>query len=173
MRYPFLLLLLVLAACGTPDEVLSPDELLVEADAQTILTAIEANPADFKVVNFWATWCGPCVKEFPDLMAVDSLMADRGVDVIFVSADFPEERPAILEFLQRHGVNEVTFLKDEADDPFISSFSDDWTGSLPATLVYNADDEVIAFWEGSTTREALIEMLDTFIAGHTPTTNDS
>ncbi len=173
MRYSLLLLLLALTACGSSDDVLTADELLIEANARTILTAIEDNPADFKVVNFWATWCGPCVKEFPDLMAVDSLMADRGVDVIFVSADFPEERPAILEFLQRQGVRERTYLKDEADDPFISSFSDDWTGSLPATLVYNAEDEVIAFWEGSTTREALIEMLETFIAGHAPTSTDS
>jgi thiol-disulfide isomerase/thioredoxin len=164
MRTTSLLLLLALAACG-PAEPESALELR-EADAETILTYIEDNPADFKVVNFWATWCGPCIKEFPDLMAVDSAMADRGVDVIFVSADFPEEREQVLAFLERQGVDEVTFLKNEADDPFISSFSPDWTGSLPATIVYNPDDEVVQFWEGATTREALTEMLTTFTQGH-------
>jgi thiol-disulfide isomerase/thioredoxin len=169
MRYPPLLLLLTLAACQ-PSGTQSGLELR-EADAETIIGYIEDHPADFKVVNFWATWCGPCIKEFPDLMAVDSLMADRGVDVLFVSADFPEERPQILEFLQRQGVDELTFLKDEADDPFISAFSPDWTGSLPATIVYNRDDEPIAFWEGSTTRDALVEMLETFMAADAPTTD--
>lgn len=165
MRYSLPLLLLALAACQSSEPESGLE--LIEADAETILAYVEDNPADFKVVNFWATWCGPCIKEFPDLMAVDSAMADRGVDVIFVSADFPEERPQVLEFLQSRGVDEVTFLKDEADDPFISAFSPDWTGSLPATVVYNPDDEIVQFWEGATTREALTEMLDTFTQGHT------
>ena len=54
------------------------------------------------LINFWATWCAPCVSEFPDLEATYRMYRGRNVDFVTVSTNDPEEKPGVLEFLQKH-----------------------------------------------------------------------
>ena len=76
------------------------------------------------------------------------------VAVTFVSADFEDALPEAQAFLAKQGVA-VSYLKQEKDNVFIPAFHEDWTGALPATLLYDADGEVRDFWEGKTTYDEL------------------
>ena len=54
------------------------------------------------MVNFWATWCGPCVTEFPELETTYRMYRNRGFDFVSVSANDPDDKPQVMEFLQKN-----------------------------------------------------------------------
>ena len=125
-----------------------------------MLGAVREGKAALTVVNFWATWCVPCVQEFPDLVRAGRELKGEGANLVFVSVDAPSERPAVLAFLARHGATGPAFLKDEADEPFMAAFSpaaSDWDGTLPATFLYDAKGRRLALFEGATTHAALTD----------------
>ncbi|MCH8328633.1 MAG: TlpA family protein disulfide reductase [Candidatus Marinimicrobia bacterium] len=101
------------------------------------------------LVNFWATWCAPCVEEFPMMMDLAGQLADSGLTTYFVSVDFIDERERVVEFLTSQGVTGLSFLKDEKDMPFINGIDENWTGAVPYTVVFGRKDgKVSEFWEG-------------------------
>jgi thiol-disulfide isomerase/thioredoxin len=97
------------------------------------------------VVNFWATWCKPCVKELP---AFDSLLKqDRNlVKVILVSLDFKEDiEKKVNPFLLKNKVKcEVVVLDEVNGNDYINKISADWTGAIPATYFKNKKKEIFA-----------------------------
>lgn len=104
------------------------------------------------LLNVWATWCGPCVEEFPDIVKVAKKYRDD-VEVVFISADYTEQTPGVLEFLKSQGVTWKTYIKDGADEAFILAIDENWTGAIPATAVFNKNGEKIAFWEDKASYE--------------------
>ena len=83
------------------------------------------------VVNFWATWCKPCVQELP---AFDSL-SRSGVKVILVSMDFKEDLEKVNAFIKKHLVSSECVLLDEVNgNDFIDKISPSWSGAIPGTL---------------------------------------
>ena len=122
---------------------------------EDVFDAIAARGARVTVVNFWATWCVPCIEEFPYFTRLGEAYADRGVEVMFVSADFPDEGAAVVDFLAEQGVTGTSFLKDETTTPFVNAFHQDWSGALPATFIYDAEGDLATFWEGKTTYDDL------------------
>ena len=97
------------------------------------------------VVNFWATWCKPCVKELP---ALDSLEKENNnlVKIILVSLDFKEDiDKKINPFLEKNKVKCHVVLLDEANgNDYINKISTDWTGAIPATYFKNKKKEIFA-----------------------------
>ena len=96
------------------------------------------------VVNFWATWCKPCVEELP---AFDSLSAElRGshVKIILVSLDFKEDlQKKVNPFLYKHHIKSDCVLLDEVNgNNFIDKISPEWSGTIPATLMKLGDSTV-------------------------------
>lgn len=133
------------------------DAQMEPADFETIQAAIDKHPAKIKIVNFWATWCVPCLEEFPYFMEVDERFDDEDVAVLFVSMDFEEEEFAALDFLDEQGWTKPSFLRIGYDDEFIPAMHEDWTGALPATIFYDANDQVRDFVEGKTTLAYLVD----------------
>lgn len=90
------------------------------------------------VVNFWATWCAPCVKELPHFIALDSLYEGKPFRLILVSLDFKKDYVRKLEpFVQKHGiVSNVIVLEDNRANYWIDDIDKSWGGAIPATLVY-------------------------------------
>lgn len=91
-------------------------------------------------LNIWATWCAPCVEEFPDLVKLSQHYNPNEVEIVAISADFPDEVDSkILPFLKKQKVSFKTYVaKFENQDSFINSLNKSWNGALPATFIYDA-----------------------------------
>ena len=121
------------------------------ATAESLLEVVAQSQGEQAVlVNFWATWCAPCVEEFPMIMELAEQLADSGLTTFFVSVDFPDEREQVVNFLVSHGVTGLSFLKDEKDMPFINGIDEKWTGAVPYTVVFGRNSgRVVSSWEGA------------------------
>jgi thiol-disulfide isomerase/thioredoxin len=121
---------------------------LIEVDQEALQERI-ADGEMVTVVNFWATWCGPCREEFPDFVQLGHDFADDGVEVLFVSMDFPDEQDAVRAFLDEQGWEQPSYLRVGKDNAFIKAMHDEWTGVLPATLIYSREGTLVHFSQGS------------------------
>ncbi|MDZ7773895.1 MAG: TlpA disulfide reductase family protein [Balneolaceae bacterium] len=149
------ILLALSASAGTAfaQQAISDEELLVDAGPDTLQQVIDSYQGEKAViVNVWATWCAPCIEEFPHLVDIQRKYADQ-VQVIFVSADFPDVRGRALDFLRRQGVDWTTYFKQGGDQAFIESLSSDWSGALPFSKVYDTSGSVVASWQAKTSFE--------------------
>jgi len=153
-----LALLLVLATGGcerpvapqAPKKAAGPE--LILADAARVLEEVRKPGASAVLVNVWATWCLPCREEFPDLMRVYKELQPKGLRLVLVSADFDDDREKqVKNFLLRHNVDFPSFLKEQQDQEFIDGLSNQWSGALPGSLLFDGSGELKAVWEGAET----------------------
>ena len=102
--------------------------------------------SDVVVFNFWATWCGPCVKELPQF---EQLLEEEDVEVVLVSFDFVEQlEEKVIPFLEKKGINSRVVLLDETDyDSFIDKIEPEWSGAIPATIMLDNRNQKRAFFE--------------------------
>jgi len=107
------------------------------------------------VINFWATWCKPCVKELPAFEKINEDYKDKNVKVILVSLDFPEKlKTGVEPFIEKYKLkSEVVLLDDEDANTWIPKVSDEWSGAIPATVIVKNDEKF--FYERSFTFEEL------------------
>ncbi len=91
------------------------------------------------VINFWATWCAPCVKELPHFEQLNSNYSDKKVEVILVSLDFPNKYDSNLKpFIKEKKLkSKVIALNDTDSNTWIPKINEDWSGAIPATLIFN------------------------------------
>ncbi len=111
------------------------------------------------VVNFWATWCKPCVEEMPHFLEAATELKDEKVKFVFVSLDFPTQKETrLIPFIEEHGIREqVILLNDPNSNEWINRVDPSWSGAIPATLVYRNDSR--SFQESSLTKEELITII--------------
>ncbi|NBC09095.1 MAG: redoxin domain-containing protein [Bacteroidetes bacterium] len=90
------------------------------------------------VINFWATWCKPCVKELPYFEALNTSLQGQKAKVILVSLDFPKKvKSSLIPFVEKHQLqSEVLVLLDGKYNDWIDRVDPKWTGAIPATLIY-------------------------------------
>ena len=107
------------------------------------------------VVNFWATWCKPCVKELPYFEKVNKEYADDKVKVILASLDFPNKiQSQVVPFIKKNKLHsEIVLLDDPDANSWIPKVSEEWSGAIPATVIYKNDTR--KFYEKSFTYEEL------------------
>jgi len=115
------------------------------------------------VINFWATWCAPCVKEIPAFEKIQAEYADKKVKVLFVSLDFPGQiKSRLIPFIDKMNMEAEVVLLDEVDgNKWIPKVDDNWSGAIPATLIYNSEKR--EFYAREFTYEELQETLHTFL----------
>jgi len=91
------------------------------------------------VLNFWATWCGPCVKEMPAFNQLYENYHDKNVEIILVSMDFGKNlQNRIAEFKKRHHIKSKIIILDDPDsNTWINKVNPEWSGAIPATLIYS------------------------------------
>lgn len=96
------------------------------------------------VVNFWATWCLPCVKELPFFEQLNS--ENKNIKVVLVSLDFKNQYESkLLPFLEKKSIkSEVVLLTDKDYNSWLPMVDNDWSGSIPATLIIKNGKKIFA-----------------------------
>ena len=96
------------------------------------------------LVNFWATWCGPCVHEFPDLETTYRMYRGRDFDFVTVSTNLPDEKPGVLKMLQKQYATSrnLQFASDDTS-AMQAAFDPKWDAGVPYTMVIGPDGKVI------------------------------
>jgi thiol-disulfide isomerase/thioredoxin len=113
------------------------------------------------VINFWATWCKPCVKEIPAFESLHSKYQDKNLKVILVSLDFKRElEKRLIPFVKEKNMKSKIVLLDAPDyNSWIDKVDKSWGGAIPATLILNNKKNVRQFYE----KEFTFEELETHI----------
>ena len=115
------------------------------------------------VVNFWATWCPPCVKELPAFEKAVIEYGDKPVQVILVSLDMKDKiEDKVIPFIDENQLRSQLFL---LDDPYsaewIPKVDPHWDGAIPVTLIYNKDKRM--FFNQTFEYDELSETINSFL----------
>lgn len=115
------------------------------------------------VVNFWATWCAPCIKELPYFEKLHTQYKGKNVKVILVSLDMKKQIEGhLLSFIKRKKLQaKVVHLYEPDANSWISKVDENWTGAIPATVIYNKNKR--KFYEKSFTYAELEKEVKSFI----------
>lgn len=107
------------------------------------------------VVNFWATWCKPCVEELPAFEKLYKNYKNQQVELILVSLDFPNQiENRVIPFIEKNNLKgTVVLMADPDQNTWIPKVSKEWSGAIPATVIYNKNAR--KFYEQSFTYEKL------------------
>jgi thiol-disulfide isomerase/thioredoxin len=136
---------------------LSPlDGQQVESISLRELSSITSHSNDTTyVVNFWATWCSPCVKEIGYFEELHREYDQKNLKVYLVSLDFPNQlERRVIPFLRDREITAEVMLMTNLDyNSWIDQVDPSWSGSIPATLIYRNDQRI--FLERELTREEL------------------
>lgn len=130
MKYLFYIAFLVLFS----NEIVA-QKVAVFDNYATLKKEILSNKNTVYVVNFWATWCAPCVKELPHFEQLN--LENKNIKVVLVSLDFKNQLESkLLPFLKKKSINsEVVLLTDIDYNSWLPMVDKDWSGSIPATLI--------------------------------------
>jgi thiol-disulfide isomerase/thioredoxin len=114
------------------------------------------------IINFWATWCAPCVEELPVFNKLQKRYADKPIKVLLVSLDFKQDYPLKLNtFLQRKSVlPDVIWLSDTNPNVFVPKIDNTWEGSIPATVVVRPATGDKIFIEGQVTEKQITGIIE-------------
>ena len=128
---------LLLFSCNKP----SKDNIEV-VDFDGLYSKIDLSVEKTYVINFWATWCAPCVKELPYFEEVNKQSVDKNTEVILVSLDFPSHIETKLKpYLKRNKIkSRVILLDDSKMNTWVPKVSEQWDGGIPATLIVNTSN---------------------------------
>ena len=126
-------------------------------------TLLEKNDGKTYVINFWATWCAPCVKELPAFEKINKEYATKNVTVILVSLDFPKQvAKRLIPFINKKKLqSKVVLLNDINENFWIKAIDSTWSGAIPATIIYNGKDR--KFYEQSFDYDQLETELQPFL----------
>ncbi|HVX48802.1 MAG TPA: redoxin family protein [Chitinophagaceae bacterium] len=119
-------------------------------DSSGIRALVKNNSDSLRVINVWATWCGPCVTEYPDFMTINRMYRGREFEFISISADEPANKDKALAFLKKQQSSTINYIFS-TDDKYqlIDAVDPNWQGALPYTLVVEPGGKIIYAHEGA------------------------
>jgi thiol-disulfide isomerase/thioredoxin len=152
------------AAAPTATAPTVPPLTVERIDAAGLKARISSPSGRQRVVNFWATWCGPCRAEMPALAAFAAERPD--VDLLFVNLDHPKAAPERVErFIREVGIEAFPHFRPAPDEPELTSGLDHWPDVLPVTLVVAPDGAIARRVVGAVDEATLRELVGSS-AGH-------
>jgi peroxiredoxin len=136
-------------------------------DAAALKEELVKHEGKVMVLNFWATWCPPCVEEMPEFVEFFNESDPDELALISLSADDPALKDkAVKAFQKNHGLPfPILILNEQNPDAFYDALGTEMSGALPTTLVYDRAGKVVKHWEGAVTLEDLEEATDPLLEG--------
>lgn len=122
-------------------------QVLPEYDTyDSLSSAVFRNNDTTYVINFWATWCAPCVKELPYFEAFNKKYKEQKFKVVLVSLDFKRQiKTHLLPFITKNKIaSEVVIMNDKKYDTWLPKVDASWSGSIPATYLIQGDKKLFA-----------------------------
>lgn len=111
---------------------------------------MENRDSEVKVINFWATWCKPCIEELPAFQTIEEEYRLRNVKVYLISLDFIKDKERLDTFVNKKGlIPEVLLLNEPDYDQWIGKIDQGWSGAIPATLIISNKMNKKTFYERS------------------------
>jgi peroxiredoxin len=122
---------------------------LKTASEQEIKDLLKNNSDKLRLINLWATWCGPCVTEFSQLVSIRRMYQLRDFEFISISADDPSKKDKVLKFLKNKQASNPNYLfTGDSKYKLIEAVDPDWKGALPYTLLVEPGGKVVYRVEG-------------------------
>lgn len=114
------------------------DSDIMVVDFKQLQPFLEIDNDTIYVVNFWATWCGPCVREIPYFEQLRDKYEGENLKIVMVSLDMSDDLDTrVIPFMRKYDMkNKVLLLDDPQSNRWIPLVDEKWTGAIPATLIY-------------------------------------
>lgn len=165
LAFTFLLVSLAVVGCqnasstGDVADVAETHYELVTVDAASFTEAVGEIDADIRIINIWATWCGPCHVEMPEFVRFGKEMADESVAVRFLSIDNPDVLPQVERFVADYGISGPTYFSGTGD-LLIQNIHPRWQFGLPTTLMIDREMRIRDVWEGAVNYDFLVAKVE-------------
>jgi thiol-disulfide isomerase/thioredoxin len=118
-------------------------------DAAGIKELVSNKSDKIRLINVWATWCGPCVMEFPDLVTIDRIYRSRNFEFISINGDKLSRKENVLKFLRKNEASNKNFIfGSDNNNELVEAVDPEWTGALPYTLLVEQGGKVIYRMQG-------------------------
>ena len=133
---------------------------LVPIDAEGVAALVKNNSNKLRLINVWATWCVPCVQEFPELVTINHMYRDRGFELVTISMDDSTARTRALQFLQDKQSSSPNFLFT-GDNKYriMDALDPKWQGALPYSMLVEPGGKVVYARQGLIDPEALKKII--------------
>lgn len=122
---------------------------LNDIDVAGIKNLLKNDSEKLRLINIWATWCGPCVTEFPEFVTMNRMYRKRDFEFISISADDPAKKGKALQFLQKQQASNANYIFS-IDDKYqlIEAVDPNWQGALPYTILVEPGGKIIYARQG-------------------------
>ncbi len=129
---------------------------MLPVNEQGFQKMVGAHSGKVVLYNFWATYCVPCRAEMPELVKLQAKLKSRGFELVFISADEPEQEAAAEKLFQKTNAPGPAYRKQaNDDDQFINAIDPKWSGALPALFLYDRKGHKVRSYFGETDTKIL------------------
>ena len=126
------------------EKILQEEVKLEEISTEGVQALVRQKLDKLTLINVWATWCGPCMTEFPDLVEINLMYRNRDFEFITISADNLAKKEKVHEFIKKKHASGRNYIFNGTDNyALIEAVDENWQGAIPYTMLIKPDGEII------------------------------